>query len=121
MARFSDKLHGPYKDRNTWLVLWRISIANGTRQISRYVQGKYAEQWSKLAPFDIFMIKVHTLKKLLMSFFHIIKVCVAGAPVTTWKLYDTGYTERYMDLPSNNPLGYKLGSILHYANDFPDE
>ena len=68
-----------------------------------------------------FMNKVHTLKKLLMHFSHIIKVCVAGAPVTTWKLYDTGYTERYMDLPSNNPLGYKLGSILHYANDFPDE
>ena len=49
------------------------------------------------------------------------QVCVAGAPVTTWKLYDTGYTERYMDLPSNNPLGYKLGSVLHHANDFPDE
>ena len=48
-------------------------------------------------------------------------MCVAGAPVTTWKLYDTGYTERYMDLPSNNPLGYKLGSVLHYANEFPDE
>ena len=46
---------------------------------------------------------------------------MAGAPVTTWKLYDTGYTERYMDLPSNNPLGYKLGSVLHYANEFPDE
>ena len=57
----------------------------------------------------------------LIKYPDLFKVCVAGAPVTTWKLYDTGYTERYMDLPSNNPLGYKLGSILHYANDFPDE
>ena len=24
---------------------------------------------------------------------------VAGAPVTDWGLYDTHYTERYMDLP----------------------
>ncbi|XP_074000010.1 dipeptidyl peptidase 9 [Rhodnius prolixus] len=51
----------------------------------------------------------------------IFKVAIAGAPVTSWSLYDTGYTERYMDLPSNNPQGYKAGSILTYVNQFPDE
>ena len=25
------------------------------------------------------------------------QVAVAGAPVTSWQLYDTGYTERYLD------------------------
>ena len=51
----------------------------------------------------------------------VFKVAIAGAPVTDWKLYDTGYTERYMDLPSNNPSGYTLGSVLKVAFRFPDE
>lgn len=48
-------------------------------------------------------------------------MAVAGAPVTIWELYDTGYTERYMDQPDKNPLGYKQGSVLSYINQFPDD
>jgi len=49
------------------------------------------------------------------------KLAIAGAPVTDWRLYDTAYTERYMDLPANNPSGYALGSILEIAFRFPDD
>ncbi|KAK7066474.1 dipeptidylpeptidase, partial [Halocaridina rubra] len=48
-------------------------------------------------------------------------LAIAGAPVVSWNLYDTGYTERYMDLPSVNPEGYRNGSVLSYVNNFPDE
>ncbi|CAG2055064.1 unnamed protein product [Timema podura] len=51
----------------------------------------------------------------------IFKLAIAGAPVTSWTLYDTGYTERYMDLPENNQHGYKNGSILNYVTQFPDD
>lgn len=34
---------------------------------------------------------------------------------------DTGYTERYMDLPEENKDGYTNGSVLSYINQFPDE
>lgn len=51
----------------------------------------------------------------------IFKVAIAGAPVTTWHLYDTGYTERYMDIPQNNPAGYRNGSVLEYIDRFPTE
>jgi dipeptidyl-peptidase-4 len=40
----------------------------------------------------------------------------AGAPVIDWKLYDSVYTERYMDTPQENPKGYKNGSALTYVN-----
>ena len=50
----------------------------------------------------------------------IFKISIAGAPVTKWNLYDTGYTERYMDTPYNNTEGYAKGSVLTYVNDFPD-
>ncbi|RWS29761.1 dipeptidyl peptidase 9-like protein [Leptotrombidium deliense] len=51
----------------------------------------------------------------------IFKVCIAGAPVTNWCLYDSGYTERYMGTPFSNPDGYAKGSILHYIHQFPNE
>ncbi|KAI0685597.1 dipeptidyl aminopeptidase [Cytidiella melzeri] len=36
---------------------------------------------------------------------------MAVAPVTSWRLYDSIYTERYMDLPAVNPDGYVTASI----------
>ncbi len=42
---------------------------------------------------------------------------IAGAPVTDWHLYDTIYTERYMDLPQNNPDGYERSSVVEAARD----
>lgn len=49
------------------------------------------------------------------------KVAISGAPVTTWSLYDTAYTERYMGLPEENKEAYLKGSVLNYAKSFPDE
>jgi dipeptidyl-peptidase-4 len=37
---------------------------------------------------------------------------VAGAPVTDWALYDTHYTERYMDLPQANLEGYAQSRVM---------
>ena len=45
------------------------------------------------------------------------KVGVAGGPVIDWKYYEIMYTERYMDLPQNDPDGYKKNSLLQYAPD----
>ena len=46
---------------------------------------------------------------------------IAGAPVTDWALYDTHYTERYMDLPDANPDGYAAARVLaHSANIKPN-
>ena len=41
---------------------------------------------------------------------------VAGAPVTDWGLYDTHYTERYMNLPAANPVGYTEGRVLTHID-----
>ncbi|KAK6184810.1 hypothetical protein SNE40_007192 [Patella caerulea] len=51
----------------------------------------------------------------------IFKLAIAGAPVVSWSLYDTGYTERYMGLPSTNIQAYKTGCVLDYIESFPDE
>ncbi|MDG2525299.1 S9 family peptidase [Stenotrophomonas sp. HITSZ_GD] len=41
---------------------------------------------------------------------------VAGAPVTDWALYDTHYTERYMNLPAANEAGYREARIASHLD-----
>lgn len=45
---------------------------------------------------------------------------VAGAPVTDWALYDTHYTERYMDLPKANEAGYREASVFTHVDGIGD-
>ncbi len=44
----------------------------------------------------------------------VFKVGVAGAPVTHWDGYDTGYTERYMSTPRKNPDGYRRSAVMEH-------
>lgn len=50
-----------------------------------------------------------------------LQVAIAGAPVTVWMAYDTGYTERYMDVPENNQQGYEAGSVALHVDKLPNE
>ena len=43
---------------------------------------------------------------------------MAGGSVTDWKLYDSHYTEKFMDTPAENPDGYKDGSPLNYVDGY---
>jgi dipeptidyl-peptidase 4 len=45
------------------------------------------------------------------------KVGIAGAPVTDWRLYDTGYTERYMSTPDRNRAGYEASDLARMAGN----
>ncbi|KAM8794922.1 dipeptidyl peptidase 9 isoform 2-T2 [Eudromia elegans] len=51
----------------------------------------------------------------------VFKIAIAGAPVTVWMAYDTGYTERYMDIPENNQQGYEAGSVALHVEKLPNE
>ncbi len=42
---------------------------------------------------------------------------LAEFSVTSWRLYDNIYTERYMDKPDENPDGYDYGSVMKYADN----
>jgi dipeptidyl-peptidase-4 len=42
----------------------------------------------------------------------------AASAVSDWQLYDSVYTERYMDTPAENPEGYKNGAVLTYVDRY---
>ena len=42
----------------------------------------------------------------------VFKAGVSVAPVSDWHLYDTHYTERYLDTPEANPEGYRSSGVL---------
>lgn len=44
---------------------------------------------------------------------------IAGGGVYDWALYDSHYTERYMDTPQNNPEGYKVSRTIEYVGGYP--
>ena len=45
------------------------------------------------------------------------KCGIAIAPVTSWRLYDSAYTERYMRRPQVNEFGYEKADVMQLAND----
>lgn len=44
------------------------------------------------------------------------KMAIAVAPVTSWRFYDTVYTERFMTTPQENPSGYDENSPITYVD-----
>jgi dipeptidyl-peptidase 4 len=46
----------------------------------------------------------------------IFSMAISVAPVTSWRYYDTIYTERYMGLPQDNPSGYDNNSPLSHVD-----
>ena len=42
---------------------------------------------------------------------------IAIAPVTSWRLYDSAYTERYMRRPQVNEFGYDKADVMQLASD----
>ena len=46
----------------------------------------------------------------------VFKMAIAVAPVTSWRFYDSIYTERYMTTPQENPSGYDENSPIFHVD-----
>ncbi len=53
---------------------------------------------------------------LMLRHPEVFKVGVAGGPVVDWSMYEIMYGERYMDMPQENPEGYKDSNMLNHID-----
>ncbi|MDB4914638.1 MAG: peptidase dipeptidylpeptidase domain protein [Gemmatimonadetes bacterium] len=53
---------------------------------------------------------------MLLRHPEVIAAASGASAVTAWNHYDTIYTERYMWIPQENAEGYRLGSVMTYAD-----
>ena len=56
----------------------------------------------------------HMATNSLLKGNEVFEMAIAVAPVTSWRFYDTIYTERFMRTPQENPSGYDENSPLNY-------
>ena len=57
----------------------------------------------------------HMSTNALLKGSDIFSTAIAVAPVTSWRFYDTVYTERFLRTPQENPAGYDENSPINYA------
>jgi len=58
----------------------------------------------------------HMSTNCLLKGNDIFTTAIAVAPVTSWRFYDTVYTERFLRTPQENPAGYDENSPINYAD-----
>ena len=56
---------------------------------------------------------------LLLRHSDVFRCGIAGGGVYDWKLYDSHYTERFMETPQTNPEGYRKACVLEYVGEYP--
>ena len=56
----------------------------------------------------------HMSTNCLLKGADVFEMAIAVAPVTSWRFYDTIYTERFMRTPAENPEGYDANSPFNY-------
>lgn len=55
---------------------------------------------------------------LVMNYPEYYSCGIAGGGVYDWELYDSHYTERFMNTPQNNPEGYAKAKVLNYVENY---
>ena len=56
----------------------------------------------------------HMASNAILKGNEVFEMAIAVAPVTSWRFYDTVYTERFLRTPEENPAGYDDNSPFNY-------
>lgn len=81
---------------------------------ARYMQSQPYVDASRIGV-DGFSFGGTTTAMLVLRYPQYFSCGIAGGGVYDWTLYDSVYTERFMDTPEANPEGYAEASVLHHV------
>ena len=81
---------------------------------ARYMQSQPYVDASRIGV-DGFSFGGTTTAMLVLRYPQYFSCGIAGGGVYDWTLYDSVYTERFMDTPGANPEGYAEASVLHHV------
>jgi len=100
-----------YRDLTTWPVKDFISWAEWLKSLP-YVDGDKIG----VEGFSFGGTMTSMLLFRASDFYH---YGIAGGGVYDWALYDSHYTERFMETPQSNPHGYAAACVLNYVSGYP--
>jgi len=106
-GRGRDFKHFAYRDISKWIVHDQIEGVKFLRTLP-YVDDKRIAFWGWSGGG---YLACHLMGRAT----EYISTAIAVASATDWSLYDTIWTERYMDLPESNVEGYKAANAVTYA------
>lgn len=81
---------------------------------AKYMQAQPYVDGGKIGV-DGFSFGGTTTSMLVLRYPQYFSCGIAGGGVYDWTLYDSVYTERFMDTPQANPDGYDEASVLHHV------
>ena len=81
---------------------------------AKYMQSKPYVKADKIGV-EGFSFGGTTTSMLVLRYPEYFSCGIAGGGVYSWYLYDSIYTERFMDIPSENQEGYEKASVLTYV------
>ena len=86
---------------------------------AKYLQGLPYVQGDRIGV-EGFSFGGTTTAMLVLRYPDYFRCGIAGGGVYDWMLYDSHYTERFMETPQANPDGYALATVLNYVTPSPD-
>ena len=87
---------------------------------AKYLQGLPYVQGDRIGV-EGFSFGGTTTAMLVLRYPEYFRCGVAGGGVYDWMLYDSHYTERFMETPQANPDGYALATVLNYVQPAADD
>lgn len=84
--------------------------------VARYAQTLPGADPNRIAMIGWSYGGYQTIRTMMQQDTTLIRCGIAIAPVTDWRLYDSGYTERYMRRPQVNEAGYRAADLTAMAD-----
>lgn len=101
-------------------LVWRDLVSVPVEDVCTWAQWLRDQDWVDGSRIGVegFSFGGTMTAMLVMNHPEYFRCGIAGGGVYDWELYDSHYTERFMDTPQRNPEGYAKARALNYVRQY---